>query len=121
MKKKKIIKFLSDNKWAFLQIGLMVLPSAVGYASQIGSTGITPLDKPLEVLNGAFTGVIPKAGVTIALAAGFTSYALGTESQVTKLALRGAMGGGAAMAAPGIINALVDTSSAGQAVAGCLF
>lgn len=112
--KNKIIKFLSDNKWAFLQIGLMVLPSAVGYANT--STGIDPLDKPLTVLNGAFTGALPKVGVTIAAAAGATSWALGTESQVTKLALRAAMGGGIAMSAPSAINAIT-----GQSVSGCLF
>ena len=115
--KKQIIKFLSDNKWCLLQIGLLMLPQAVGFASTTGSnitTGITPLDTPLTVLNTAMTGAIPKVGVTIAAAAGATSWALGTENQVTKLALRGAIGGGLAMSAPAAIGAITSVS-------GCIF
>ncbi|WP_196607260.1 hypothetical protein [Pectinatus frisingensis] len=115
--KKRIIKFLSDNKWCLLQIGLLMLPQAVGFASTTGSnitTGITPLDTPLTVLNTAMTGAIPKVGVTIATAAGATSWALGTENQVTKFALRGALGGGLAMSAPAVIGAITSVS-------GCMF
>lgn len=115
--KKQIIKFLSDNKWCLLQIGLLMLPQTIGYATTTGSqitTGITPLDTPLTVLNTAMTGAIPKVGVTIAAAAGATSWALGTENQVTKLALRGAIGGGLAMSAPAAIGAITSVS-------GCIF
>lgn len=115
--KKQIIKFLSNNKWCLLQIGLLMLPQTIGYATTTGSqitTGITPLDTPLTVLNTAMTGAIPKVGVTIAAAAGATSWALGTENQVTKLALRGAIGGGLAMSAPAAIGAITSVS-------GCIF
>lgn len=115
--KKQIIKFLSDNKWCLLQIGLFMLPQAVGFATTTGSqitTGITPLDTPLTVLNTAMTGTVPKVGVTIAAASGAASWAMGTENQVTKYALRAAMGGGLAMSAPAAIGAITG-------VAGCMF
>jgi len=113
---KKAIKFLKDNKWVFLQMGLMLLPMAIGYANDADKAEITALQKPMAVLQSTFTGAIPKVGVTVAAAAGATSWALGTESQVTKLALRCAMGGGVAMAAPSAITSLTGTT-----VSGCLF
>ena len=115
--KKNVIKFLSDNKWCFIQMGLIMLPSVIGFASDGSiSTGIDPLNTPLTKLNSALTGAVPKVGVTIAAAAGATSWALGTENQVTRYALRAAMGGGIAMSAPGAIYAITGTQ-----VTGCLF
>ena len=115
--KKNVIKFLSDNKWCFLQLGIMMLPSVISFASTGSvSTGIDPLDTPLTKINSAMTGAVPKVGVTIAAAAGATSWALGTENQVTRYALRAAMGGGIAMSAPAAIQAITGTT-----VTGCLF
>lgn len=116
--KKKVVKFLKDNKWGFVQLAILIVPQ-VCFAGTYGtdstiSTGIDPLNRPLTVLNSAMTGAIPKVGVTIAAAAAAASYAMGTENQVTKAGLRVAMGGGIAMSAPAAINAITDVS-------GCLF
>lgn len=115
--KKGIVKFLKDNKWVFLQMGIMMLPSAIGLASagvtsgDSVSTGITALNTPLTTLNTAMTGAVPKVGVTIAAAAGGLGWALGTEQQVVKYATRAGIGGGCAMAAPSLIGS----------VTGCIF
>jgi len=114
--KKKVVTFLKDNKWVFLQMGIMVLPAAIGYANDAGNVDIAALKTPMTVLESTFTGTVPKVGVTIAAAAGATSWALGTENQVTKYALRCAMGGGVAMAVPATVSTLTGTT-----VSGCLF
>jgi type IV secretory pathway VirB2 component (pilin) len=91
------------------------VPDAVGNAASMDNisagsvtadVGINGLSTPLQKLGSAFTGNIPKIGVSIAAAAGGLSWALGTESQITKYALRCAAGGGIAMAAPAAVNSL---------------
>lgn len=108
-----IIKFLKDNKWTFFQMGCMVLPAAIGYANDAANAQIEALKTPMTVLESTFTGTVPKVGVTVAAAAGATSWALGTENQVTKYALRTAMGGGIAMAVPATITTLTGTNVSG--------
>lgn len=114
--KKGVVNFLKDNKWVFLQMGIMMLPTVAGFANDASSVQIDALKTPLTVLEGTFTGTLPKVGVTVAAAAGATSWALGTENQVTKYALRCAMGGGVAMMVPATVTNLTGTS-----VSGCLF
>ena len=116
LNKKKIGKFFKDNKWVFFQMGCMVLPTAIGYANDASNVQIDALKTPMTVLQNTFTGTIPRVGVTIAAAAGATSWAMGTENQITKYALRTAMGGGVAMMAPATISNLT-----GSNVTGCLF
>ena len=72
--KKDVLSFAKASLPTLAMMGLYMLPSAVGFASEI-KTGIDPLDKPLNVLTGALTGPIPK--LVIAGAIGMGGIALG--------------------------------------------
>lgn len=116
--KAKAVKFFKANKWVFFQMGCMVLmyvvlPAAIGYANDASNVQIDALKTPMTVLENTFTSTVPKVGVTIAGAAGATSWALGTENQVTKYALRVAMGGGIGMAIPATVSTLTGTTVSG--------
>ena len=57
--KAQVKSFLRASVPVVLQLGILMLPSAVGLASDAGKVGITPLQKPLEVITGALTSPIP--------------------------------------------------------------
>lgn len=116
LNKKKIGKFLRDNKWVFFQMGCMVLPAAIGYANDASNVQIDALKTPMSVLQNTMTQTVPRVGVSIAAAGGALSWAMGTENQIVKYALRTSIGGGLAMMAPATISNLT-----GSNVTGCLF
>ena len=120
--KEKVVSFVKENKWQLLQMGVMAVivfaPDVTAYAmnagdaSGLGKSGLgEAIDKPMQALSGAMTGAVPKAGVTIAAATGGLSWALGTENQVVKYALRAGMGGGIAMAAPSVVNSVTGVTT----------
>ena len=94
--KAQVKSFLKASAPVVLQLTIMMLPAAISFAStgdpsaaggaaggQNGnSTGITPLDKPLQTITSALTGPIPilVTGGGVALAG--MSWAMGWEQQV---------------------------------------
>lgn len=119
--KEKVVSFVKENKWQLLQMGVMAaivfVPEVTAFALENGKEGLgesglgKAIDTPMKALSGAMTGAIPKAGVTIAAATGGLSWALGTENQVVKYALRAGMGGGIAMAAPSVVNSVTGVTT----------
>lgn len=109
----KITGYVRSHKWELAKIGVMaavmLLPETSAFAQSVDATevsGFDALQKPMTNLQKFLTGPVPKAGVTIAAAAGCTSWALNVENQITKFALRAAMGGGGALGAAGLINGI---------------
>lgn len=96
---KKTFKFVKNNKMFFLQMGIMLIPAAVGYANDSVSTSqVSTLTTPLAKLHSVLTGPIPKGVVGISVAMGGCSWAMGWEQQVTQRCIKGAGGGAVAMA-----------------------
>ncbi len=95
MNKKKIVEFFKENKWFFLKVGVLMLPTAVGFANDASSIEITPLQGPLTKVIKFVTG--PLAGtVTVAsLVTGISSYQMGWDQNITKKAGVGVVCGGA--------------------------
>jgi hypothetical protein len=114
--KAKVKQFLKDNKWAFLQMGLMMLPTVVGYANDASSVEIDALKTPLSVMQHTMTGTLPKVGVSVAAAGFLVNWGMGNEQQVAKGLGRLSMAGGAAMYVIPTINNVT-----GASVTGCLF
>jgi type IV secretion system protein VirB2 len=114
---KKTADFLKSNKWCFIQMAVLLVPHAVGYAT-VGanvSTGM-PWDTGINTIQSALTGPIPKAGAGIAIATAGGLWMFG-ESQITKVAMRTALGSGIALSAPTAVTALAGAGSG----SGCLF
>ena len=114
--KAQVKSFLRASAPVVLQLGILMLPSAVGFASDAGKVGITPLQKPREVITGALTGPIPilVTGGGIALAG--MSWALGWEQQVMSRGVKVAGGGAVAMGAGSFMESVIGTG-----LSGCLF
>ena len=77
-------------------MGLYMLPSAIGFASEI-KTGIDPLDKPLNVITTALTGPIPLLVIAGSIGMGGMSWAMGWEQQIMMRCVKGAGGGAIAL------------------------
>lgn len=115
---KKAFNYAKTHKTEMFQlavIGVCVVVPDVTFAQTSGmeSNGATiegtlgsGVESTMKNLQGAMTGFVPKAGVTIAAAGAFLNYAIGNENQVTKMATRVAVGGGAAMTAPSLIQSV---------------
>ena len=119
----KTWKFVKENKFLFIQLGILVLPAAIGYcndaAGYANQIEISPLKKPLAKLAGALTGPIPGAITGISVALGGCSWAMGWEQQVTQRCVKGAGGGAVAMGAGKFMSDLGLSDSA--TVSACLF
>lgn len=106
----KAVKFLKENKWAFLQLGLVAvvvgfMPDSVAYAQSGASDDtISVLTKPLSRMESLMSGPVPKAIVTIGAATGAASWALNIENQVTKTAMRVVGGGSVALGAATFVS-----------------
>lgn len=109
------IRFVKKHRWLILQVGVMLLPAAMGYANEASSIKITPLQKPLEVLNEFLTGPLPALATGMSAALGGMSYAWGWEQHVTQRCLKGVGGGAIAMGAGEFMSSL------GIGVTGCMF
>lgn len=114
---KKAFNYAKNHKTEMFQlavIGVCVVAPDVTFAAgidptqgaSVGSELGTGVKNTVEKLQTAMTGFVPKAGVTIAAAGAFLNYAIGNENQVTKMATRVAVGGGAAMTAPSLIGSV---------------
>ncbi len=116
-------KVLMTKVAAFSMAAIFAAVPAISLAATIeqgkvtANTEISALNKPLEKLGGAMTGAVPKIGVTVAAAGGALSWAMGTEQQIVKYATRAAMGGGIAIAAPGVVSELTESDK----TTGCEF
>lgn len=110
--------FVKENKFMFIQLGVLLIPVATGYCSDAegyaSNVEITSLQKPLKALSKALTGPIPGAVTGISIALGGCSWAMGWEQQVTQRCVKGAGGGAVAMGAGKFVNDLGIGS-------GCLF
>lgn len=113
--KSKPVRFLKKHRWLILQAGIFMIPAAMGYANEAASIKITPLQKPLEVLNEFLTGPLPALATGMSAAMGGMSYAFGWEQQVTQRCLKGVAGGAIGMGAGEFMSSL------GIGVTGCLF
>lgn len=95
----KSVNFIKNNKILFLQVGLMMLPAAVGFANDtISTSSVSTLTTPLSKLHSVLTGPIPKGIVGMSVAMGGCSWAMGWEQQITQRCIKGAGGGAVAMA-----------------------
>ena len=131
--KAQVKSFLKASAPVVLQLTIMMLPAAISFAStgdtsgaaaaggaaggQSGdSTGITPLDKPLQTISSALTGPIPilVTGGGVALAG--MSWAMGWEQQVMMRGVKAAGGGAVAMGAGSFMQSVIGTG-----LSGCLF
>ena len=133
--KAQVKSFLKASAPVVLQLTIMMLPAAIAFASngdaggaagaagaatagvQNGnSTGITPLDKPLQTITSALTGPIPilVTGGGVALAG--MSWAMGWEQQVMSRGVKVAGGGAIAMGAGNFMQSVI-----GKGLTGCLF
>ena len=131
--KAQVKAFLKASAPVVLQLTIMMLPAAISFAStgdtsgaaaaggaaggQSGdSTGITPLDKPLQTISSALTGPIPilVTGGGVALAG--MSWAMGWEQQVMSRGIKVAGGGAIAMGAGNFMQSVI-----GKGLTGCLF
>ena len=131
--KAQVKSFLKASAPVVLQLTIMMLPAAISFAStgdtsgaaaaggaaggQSGdSTGITPLDKPLQTISSALTGPIPilVTGGGVALAG--MSWAMGWEQQVMSRGVKVAGGGAIAMGAGNFMQSVI-----GKGLTGCLF
>ena len=129
--KAQVKSFLKASAPVVLQLTIMMLPAAISFAStgdpsaaggaaaggQNGnSTGITPLDKPLQTISSALTGPIPilVTGGGVALAG--MSWAMGWEQQVMSRGIKVAGGGAIAMGAGNFMQSVI-----GKGLTGCLF
>jgi len=114
---KKASAFLWDNRSSILQMGfiatLVVMPHTT-FATDTINTNM-PFDPGIKTMRDAFTGPIPKAGSVISVAAAAGMWMFG-ESQITKVAMRVALGSGIMLGAPAAVSALSGTT-----VSGCLF
>lgn len=109
------VRFAKKHRWLFLQVGIMLLPAAMGYANEAANIKISPLQKPLEVLHDFLTGPLPALTTGISATLGGMSYAMGWEQQVTQRCLKGVGGGAIAMGSGEFLDSL------GIGVTGCLF
>lgn len=109
------VRFVKKHRWLILQVGVMLLPAALGYANEASSIKITPLQKPLEVLHDTLTGPLPAIATGMSAAMGGMSYAYGWEQHITQRCLKGVGGGAIAMGSGEFLDSL------GIGVTGCLF
>ena len=130
--KAQVKSFLKASAPVVLQLTIMMLPAAIAFASNgdaggaagaatagvqnANSTGITPLDKPLQTISSALTGPIPilVTGGGVALAG--MSWAMGWEQQVMSRGINVAGGGAIAMGAGSFMSSVI-----GKGLTGCLF
>ena len=131
--KAQVKSFLKASAPVVLQLTIMMLPAAIAFASSgdtsgaaaaggaaggqnADSTGITPLDKPLQTISSALTGPIPilVTGGGVALAG--MSWAMGWEQQVMSRGIKVAGGGAIAMGAGSFMSSVI-----GKGLTGCLF
>lgn len=131
--KAQVKSFLKASAPVVLQLTIMMLPAAISFAStgdtsgaaaaggaaggqNANSTGITPLDKPLQTISSALTGPIPilVTGGGVALAG--MSWAMGWEQQVMSRGIKVAGGGAIAMGAGNFMQSVI-----GKGLTGCLF
>ena len=108
--KSKAKKFLRENRWTLVRLGLAVaavilMPDSVSYA-QSGTTDdtISVLTQPLSRMESLMSGPVPKAIVTIGAATGAASWALNIENQITKTAMRVVGGGSVALGAATFVS-----------------
>ena len=111
--KAQVKSFLRASAPVVLQLGILMLPSAVGFASDAGKEGITPLQKPLEVITGALTGPIPILVTVGGIALAGMSWALGWEQQVMSRGVKVAGGGAVAMGAGSFMESVIGTGLSG--------
>ena len=108
-------KFVLDNKGMFLKMGIMAavcLVPDVGFCQTGGTdgkigevgTGITSLNKPLQVIGSALTGPIPAVFTIVSGAIGGLSWGMGWEQQITQRSLKCVGGGAVAMGAGSVLN-----------------
>lgn len=122
----KGLKRLSPYKTEIITMAAIIIPALLiqdtSFASTTSTTssvtGITAIDKPITILQGALTGPIPKIGATIAFAVGGLGWALGTEQQITKFATRVSAGGGIAVGGGTMVNEFLGAS---EIASSCLF
>ncbi len=102
-------EFIKENKGTFMCMGLMLV------SSQCFASTTMPWDSGIESLKSNLTGPLPRAGAVISIAAGGTLYALG-QSDVSRIAMKGAFGTGIACGAATLAGLFGADS-----VSGCLF
>ena len=113
--KQDVKQFAKDCAPTAIYIGFYAM-SGVAHASE--SVGITPLQKPLQVVTTALTGPIPILVTGGGIALGDMSWAMGWEQQAVMRGVKVAGGGAIDMAAGQFMS---STISDGKSVTGLLF
>lgn len=110
-------RFIWNNKWCFMQMGIMLSVHNVCGATVGGdvSTGM-PWDTGINAMQDALTGPIPKAGSVIAISTGAGMWMLG-QGQVSQTAIRATLGSGIALGSPAMVSALAGSGTG----SGCIF
>ena len=115
--KKDVLSFAKASLPTLALMGLYMLPAAVGFANdgatETITTGIDPLDNPLNVLSSALTGPIPKLVIAGSIAMGGMSWAMGWEQQIMNRCVKGAGGGAIALGVGKFMQNMFDTSISG--------
>ena len=115
--KKDVLSFAKASLPTLALMGLYMLPAAVGFANDGATekitTGIDPLDKPLQTISAALTGPIPKLVIAGSIAMGGMSWAMGWEQQIMTRCVKGAGGGAIALGVGKFMQNMFDTSISG--------
>lgn len=115
--KKDVLSFAKASLPTLALMGLYMLPAAVGFANdgaaETITTGIDPLDKPLQTISAALTGPIPKLVIAGSIAMGGMSWAMGWEQQIMTRCVKGAGGGAIALGVGKFMQNMFDTTISG--------
>lgn len=109
-------KILGLGLLGVVGIGMCLFPNEALASTNAISTGM-PWDTGVNKMFESFTGPLPKAAATVGIGTGGIMWVMGTESQLTKLAMRFSLGTGTCLAAPSVVEALSGVTTA---AAGCL-
>lgn len=114
--RKDVLQFAKDCVPTVLCIGgYLLLKTDLAFASE--TVGITPLQKPLQVITQALTGPIPILVTGGGIALGGMSWAMGWEQQAVMRGVKVAGGGAIAMGAGQFMSSTIGNN----AVTGLLF
>lgn len=113
---RKTRRFVRDNKYELIQMGVLVAVTAIGgdCSANDASKGM-PWSTGINTLKGELTGPIPTIGATVACATSGAMLAFGETSGITKKAIQGTFGMGIATGAGSLVTTLTSAGS------GCMF
>lgn len=121
VKKEDLLQFGKNCLPMLFNIGFFLITNdaSAQTTSTAGNVGITPLQKPLQVITDALTGPIPILVTGGGIALGGMSWAMGWEQQAMMRGVKVAGGGAIAMGAGQFLESTLSDSA--TLAAGLLF